>query len=223
MPSVHCARINIRIASASTHYLPLRPVVCVLVRCRRRRCQLHDPKTCSRRASRRRAWRRRCSRRHVPLALRGRRVLHRFVCCWLCLCVHVGTAPSSSCTSLFVSLSLRRSRLGSRAVCNRQRRESIALLFPLVLSPTARLSPRHPVHRQPAIVLVPFGTPPEHGTLVFLFVKERAADSGGAERINRIFPVTRVHYNGNPGERRPSKWIWPADDLHRRPPRNGLA
>ena len=43
------------------------------------------------------------------------------VCCWLCLCVPVGTTPSSSCASLFVSLSLRRSRLGSRAVCNRQR------------------------------------------------------------------------------------------------------
>ena len=48
---------------------------------------------------------------------------HLFVCCWLCLCVPVGTAPSSSCASLFVSLSLRRSRLGSRAVCNRQRRD----------------------------------------------------------------------------------------------------
>ena len=43
------------------------------------------------------------------------------VCCWLCLCVPVGTTPSSSCASLFVSLSLRRPRLGSRAVCNRQR------------------------------------------------------------------------------------------------------
>ena len=46
---------------------------------------------------------------------------HLFVCCWLSLCVPVGATPSSSCASLFVSLSLRRSRLGSRAVCNRQR------------------------------------------------------------------------------------------------------
>ena len=176
MPSVHCVRIHIRISSASIHYLPPRPVVCVLVRCRRRRCQLHDLKTCSRRASRRRAWRRRCSLRHVPLALLGRPILYRFVCCWLRLCVPVGTTPSSSCASLFVSLSLRRSRLGSRAMCNRQRRESIALLFPLVLSPTAWLSPRHPAQRRPAIVLVPFGTPPDHGALIFLFVKERAAD-----------------------------------------------
>ena len=102
--------------------------------------------------------------------------LYRFVCCWLRLCVPVGTTPSSSCASLFVSLSLRRSRLGSRAMCNRQRRESIALLFPLVLSLTAWLSPRHPVQRRPAIVLVPFGTSPDHGALIFLFVKERAAD-----------------------------------------------
>ena len=95
--------------------------------------------------------------------------LYRFVCCWLRLCVPVGTTPSSSCASLFVvSLSLRRSRLGSRAVCNRQRRESIALLFPLVLSLTAWRSPRHPVQRRPAIVLVPFGTPPDHGALIFL-------------------------------------------------------
>ena len=134
MPSVHCVRIHIRISSASIHYLPLRPVVCVLVRCRRRRCQLHDPKTCSRRASRRRAWRRRCSRRHVPLALHGRPILYRFVCCWLRLCVPVGTTPSSSCASLFVSLSLRRSRLGSRAVCNRQRRDE-ALYSCVAVSP----------------------------------------------------------------------------------------
>ena len=51
---------------------------------------------------------------------------------------------------------------------------SVALLFPLVLSLTAWLSPRHPAQRRPAIVLVPFGTPPGHGALIFLFVKERA-------------------------------------------------
>ena len=149
MPSVHCARIHIRIAPASIHYLPLRPVVCVLVRFRRRRCQLHDPKTCSRRASRRRAWRRWCSRRHVPLALLGRRFLYRFVCCCPCLCVPVGTAPSSSCASLFVSLSLRRSRLGSRVVCNQ--------------SPAARVdrvvvSPRSQSHRVVAITTAPGST-----------------------------------------------------------------
>ena len=74
-----------------------------------------------------------------------------FVCCWLCLCVPVGTTPSSSCASIFVSLSLRRSRLGSRAVGNRQRMAideigSIALLFRLVLSLTA-FSSRHPAER----------------------------------------------------------------------------
>ena len=53
---------------------------------------------------------------------------------------------------------------------------SIALLCHLVLSLTAWLSPRHPAQRRPAIVLVPFGTPPDHGALKFLFVKERAAD-----------------------------------------------
>jgi len=52
---------------------------------------------------------------------------------------------------------------------------SIALLCHLVLSLTAWLSPRHPAQRRPAIVLVPFGTPPDHDTLIFLFVKERAA------------------------------------------------
>ena len=52
---------------------------------------------------------------------------------------------------------------------------SIALLCHLVLSLTAWLSPRHPAQRRPAIVLVPFGTPPDHGALIFLFVKERAA------------------------------------------------
>ena len=140
--------IHIRIASASIQYLPLRPVVCVLVRCRRRRYQLHGPKTCSRRASRRRAWRRRCSRRHVPLALHGRPILYRFVCCWLRLCVPVGTTPSSSCASLFVSLSLRRSRRGSRMVCNQ--------------SPAARVdrvvvSPRSQSHRV-AITTAPGST-----------------------------------------------------------------
>ena len=37
-----------------------------------------------------------------------------------CMCVPVGTAPSSSCASLRVSRSLRLSRLGSRAVWNRR-------------------------------------------------------------------------------------------------------
>ena len=45
-----------------------------------------------------------------------RLLLALFVC-------SVGTTPSSNCASRFVSLSLRRSRLGSRAVCNRQRRD----------------------------------------------------------------------------------------------------
>ena len=111
---------------------------------------------------------------------------HLCVCCWLSLCVPVGATPSSSCASLFVSLSLRRSRLGSRAVGNRQRMTideigSIALLFRLVLSLTA-FSSRHPAERRPAIVLVPFGTPPDHGALVFLFVKERAADCARCAR-----------------------------------------
>ena len=57
MLSVRCARIHIRIASASVHYLPLLPVVCVLARYRRRRCLMHDPNSCSRRANRRRARR----------------------------------------------------------------------------------------------------------------------------------------------------------------------
>ena len=62
---------------------------------------------------------------------------------------------------------------------------SIALLCHLVLSLTAWLSPRHPAQRRPAIVLVPFGTPPDHGPLIFLFVKERAADYTRCSR-NRV-------------------------------------
>ena len=108
---------------------------------------------------------------------------HLFVCCWPCLCVPVGTIPSSSCASLFVFRSLRRSRLGSRAVCNRQRRDE-ALYSCVAVSPRG-LSPRHPAQRRPAIVLVPFGTPPDHGALIFLFVKERAADCVRCSR-NRV-------------------------------------
>ena len=83
-----------------------------------------------------------------PLALHGRPILYRFVCCWLRLCVPVGTTPSSSCASLFVSLSLRRSRRGSRMVCNQ--------------SPAARVdrvvvSPRSQSHRV-AITTAPGST-----------------------------------------------------------------
>ena len=61
----------------------------------------------------------------------------------------------------------------------------LLLLFHLVLSLTAWLSPRHPAQRRPAIVLVPFGMPPDHGALLFLFVKERAADCARCSR-NRV-------------------------------------
>ena len=93
----------------SFHYLPLRPVVCVLVRCRRRRCRPHDPKSCSRRASRRRAWRRRCSctfrlRFLVPSFASVRLLLAQFVCaCWRDSFVE-------SCPCLFVGLVLVRAR-----------------------------------------------------------------------------------------------------------------
>ena len=99
----------------SFHYLPLRPVVCVLVRCRRRQCLPHDPKSCSRRASRRRAWRRRCSRWHVPLALPGT-VLRICVSVVgsVCVCLLArllrGVAPRFSCPCLFVGLVLVRAR-----------------------------------------------------------------------------------------------------------------
>ena len=122
MPSVRCARIHIRIASASIHYLPLRPVVCVL-RCRRRRCLLllHDPKSCSRRASRRRAWRRRCSRcaRSACTSWSSvfayvRLLLALIVCaCWHDAFVEFRLAfrvPVSSSVSSWLA----------RAVCNRQ-------------------------------------------------------------------------------------------------------
>ena len=99
----------------SFHYLPLRPVVCVLVRCRRRRCLPHDPKSCSRRASRRRAWRRRCSRWHVPLALPGTvlRICSSVVGS-VCVCLLARllrrVAPRFSCPCLFVGLVLVRAR-----------------------------------------------------------------------------------------------------------------
>ena len=99
----------------SFHYLPLRPVVCVLVRCRRRRCRPHDPKSCSRRASRRRAWRRRCSRWHVPLALPGTvlRICSSVVGS-VCVCLLARllrrVAPRFSCPCLFVGLVLVRAR-----------------------------------------------------------------------------------------------------------------
>ena len=49
------------------------------------------------------------------------RLCSRLVFCHgRCMCVPVGTTPSSSCASLLVSRSLRLSRLGSRAVWNRR-------------------------------------------------------------------------------------------------------
>ena len=65
----------------------------------------------------------------------------------------------------------------------------IASLFLLVLSLTAWLSPRHPAQRRPAIVLVPFGTPPDTGALKFLFVKERAADCARCLWIPDLYTV----------------------------------
>ena len=94
------------------------------------------------------------------------------VCVFLSARLRRRVAPLCSYRCLFVGLVVAR----AWCVINRQRRESIALLFLLVLSLTAWLSPRHPVQRRPAIVLVPFGTSPDHGALIFLFVKERAAD-----------------------------------------------
>ena len=174
----------------SFHYLPLRPVVCVLVRCRRRRCRPHDPKSCSRRASRRRAWRRRCSRWHVPLALPGTvlRICSSVVGS-VCVCLLARllrrVAPRFSCPCLFVGLVLVRARCVIASGATIDEIASIALLFLLVLSLTAWLSPRHPAQRRPAIVLVPFGTPPDHGALIFLVVKERAADCARCSR-NRV-------------------------------------
>ena len=94
------------------------------------------------------------------------------VCVFLSARLRRRVAPLCSYRCLFVGLVVAR----AWCVINRQRRESIALLFLLVLSLTAWLSPRHPVQRRPAIVLVPFGTSPDHGALIFLFVKQRAAD-----------------------------------------------
>ena len=93
------------------------------------------------------------SRRYIPLALHFGSS-HPSVCCWLCLYVPVCTTPSSSCASLFVSLSLRRSRLGSRAVCNRQRLDDRndrvdRVVVSLRSQSPAWQSPRHPAQRRP--------------------------------------------------------------------------
>ena len=208
MPSVHCcARIHIRIASASIHYLPLRPVVCMLG------VAGAGGASCT---TRRRARAARVAGARDAVGVRGGTFRLRFLAVRSCIgssvvgsvCVFLSArlrrrvAPLCSYHCLFVGLVLA----CAWCVINRQRRESIALLFLLVLSLTAWLSPRHPVQRRPAIVLVPFGTSPDHGALIFLFVKERAADcaraapcgfgfrcSGGAEGINRIFPMAPIH------------------------------
>ena len=136
----------------------------------------------------------------------------------VCVCLSARllrrVAPRFSCHFLFVGLVLVRARCVIASGATIDEIAPIALLFLLVLSLTAWLSPRHPAQRRPAIVFVPFGTPPDHGALIFLFVKEREADCARCSRNrSKISRDTRAPEqadwpNPNPADvrsRHPSK------------------
>ena len=143
----------------------------------------------------------------------------------VCVCLSARllrrVAPRFSCPFLFVGLVLVRARCVIASGTTIDEIASIALLFLLVLSLTAWPSPRHPAQRRPAIVFVPFGTPPDHGALIFLFVNERAADCARCSRNRSKMswdtrsPEQADWPNPNPADvrsRHPSKYIWPGDD-----------